>query len=154
MRLDLKLMIVLIAVILVATIGSAYVTSWIFSGKAPGLGVPHETVQTHDYDPELVWDAGTFTVNLTQNGRMSGIVKTSMGFEVNKKQNVRQLEKHRLQIRDRVITVLLMTSSQDLASENGINMLKERLINVVNDLIASDGGIVRDVYFAELVIQQ
>src|SRR5690606_6584463 len=67
MRFDLKLMIVIIAVVIVAAVGSAYVTSWMFSSRVPVVAGPIGPAPAREdsvFQPELVWNAGEFTVNL------------------------------------------------------------------------------------------
>lgn len=154
MKLDLKLVIVMLAVLVVATVGSAYLTSWVFSSRAPVQVASEVTrVAADPYNPELIWDAGQFTVNLASTTPLSRYVKTSMSFRVNTKAAVGELEKRRVQVQDRVITTLRMTQPSELQEADGITALKQRLLDGINELLVAQGGRAYEVYLSELIIQ-
>lgn len=154
MKVDLKLIVILVAIVIVAMVGSAYITTWVFSGRMPGpapVTVRADQVRS-EYNPELVWSAGTFTVNLA-GGPRNSYIKTGLSFRANNKETVKKLEREHLQVRDRVITTLMTTSPQELSDETGIKAFKERIINVINEMIIDDGGLIHEVYFSELIVQ-
>lgn len=158
MKLDLKTGLIIVAVLLVATVGSAYITSWVFSNRAAMPAEPlrfksESTSTEQPFNPELIWDAGPFTVNLASSGNASRFIKTGMSFRVNEKETIGELEKRRVQIRDKVITILRTTTAAELADTDGITHLKNRVMGDVNELIVDDGGRVHAVYLTELVIQ-
>ena len=150
------MVLVMFAVLVMATVGSAYLTSWVFSSRAPSP-TGAEMVMTRGgidtYNPELVWDAGQFTVNLASTTPLSRFVKTSMSFRVNTKAAVAELERRRVQVQDRVITTLRMTQPSELQEAEGITALKQRLLDGVNELIVAQGGRAHEVYLSELIIQ-
>lgn len=161
MRFDLKTIIALAAILLIATVGSAYVTSWVFSQQGSlglaekgSIEVPvDEPKPSSDWDDRLIWNAGSFTVNLKSTGPLSHYVKTSLTLGANQRETVAKMEKRRVQISDRIITILRTTQKSDLDTEEGIGRLKERIVNDINSLIVDDGGRVVAVYFSELVVQ-
>lgn len=156
MRFDLKLMIVIIAVVIVAAVGSAYVTSWMFSSRVPVVAGPIGPAPAREdsvFQPELVWNAGEFTVNLATATGRSQFMKTSMSFSMNERESVAEIERRRVQVRDRIITILRTTSVDQFSSAEGFDELKQRIAAEVNELIVADGARVREVYLTELVIQ-
>ena len=158
MKLDLKSTLILAALLLVATVGSAYLTSWFFVNRAeaPDRAADARAAAREElpFDPELVWDAGPFTVNLaTPPGSPPRFVKTGMSFRVNEPRFVGELARRRVQVRDRVITILRTTTAADLSDAEGILRLKERIMDSINELIIGSGGRVYAVYLTELVVQ-
>lgn len=156
MRLDLRMTLTLLAIVLLSAVGSAYITSWVFTSRAPvpvagdGLAVAAER---SDYNPELVWDAGSFTVNLLSDSAFPSFVKTGISFQINERKGIDELERRRVQVRDKVITVLRTTSGDELKSAQGIDALKRRLTDEVSQLVVGEGIRVVEVYFSELVVQ-
>lgn len=157
MKIDFKTGLVLLAVLLVASVGSAYLTTWVFGGKMGQPGADTERFQVQaaveSYNPDLVWEAGQFTVNLASSTPISRYVKTSISFRVNSKSAVNELEKRRTQVQDRVLTTLRMTQSSELQQDEELTALKQRLLDRINEILAPQGGRVLEVYVSELIIQ-
>lgn len=157
MKIDFKTGLVLLAVLLVASVGSAYLTTWVFGGKMGQSGADTERFQVQaaveSYNPDLVWEAGQFTVNLASSTPISRYVKTSISFRVNSKSAVNELEKRRTQVQDRVLTTLRMTQSSELQQDEELTALKQRLLDRINEILAPQGGRVLEVYVSELIIQ-
>lgn len=155
MKLDAKLVVLLIAVVAVATVGSAFLTSWVFTSREGTVPAVEGLVsaRSESFDPELVWNAGEFTVNLASNTSFARYLKTNMSFRVNTKTAVNELEKRRVQVQDRVISTLRMTAAVELQQPDGLMLLKQRLLDEINQLLASTGGRAYDVYLSELIIQ-
>lgn len=156
MKLDIKTAIILIAILLVATVGSAYVTSWVFSNRAVVPAIPMQgggAAETIPFNPQLMWHAGVFTVNLARTGNLAPFVRMEMSFRVNEQRTISELERRRVQVRDRVITILRTTTAQELQETEGISKLKQRIMDTLNELIEGDGGRIFEVYLTELVIQ-
>lgn len=156
MKIDLKTGVVMLAVLLLATVGSAYLTSWVFGGRMATPGGAELTAAqaaVDAYNPDFVWDAGQFTVNLASSAPLSRYVKTSMSFRVNSKAAVNELERRRVQVQDRVITTLRMTQSSELQQDEELTALKQRLLDKINELLAPHGGRAYEVYLSELIIQ-
>ena len=158
MKFDLKMTLLLIALVAVATTGSAFLTSWVFTNRDEEVAqrpVGLVSAQGDKYDPALVWNAGEFTVNLASSTPvpMTRYLKTNLSFRASNKAAVNELEKRRVQIQDRVITVLRMTQAAELQQPNGEAALKQRLLDGVNELLASPNVRVQEVYLSELIIQ-
>lgn len=151
-----KMIATLLAIVLLSAVGSAYITSWVFTSRTAvpkaGDGIV-VAAQKSDYNPDLIWDAGNFTVNLLTETAFPNYVKTGISFRINEKKAIDELEKRRVQVRDKVITVLRTTSGDELKSAEGLDTLKQRLTDEVSQLIVGGGGRVLEVYFSELVVQ-
>jgi Flagellar basal body-associated protein len=158
-KMDLKTILVLFSVLVLATVGSAYLTSWVFTSRSAEPAASEAgalaRAESDDYDPGLVWNAGQFTVNLATPSPSSlpRYIKTNLSFRVNSKAAVNELERRRVQVQDRVITTLRMTQSAQLQEPEGLEMLKQRLLAGVNELLAVRGGQALEVYLSELIIQ-
>lgn len=156
MKLDIKTFILLISLMLVAAIGSAFVTSFLFSHREPmenaALAGPM-IVPELEWDSELIWNAGSYTVNLQPVGGALNYVRISVSLRANAKKTVSELEQRKVQISDRIITILRTTSKRELDTEEGISTLKRRIMDGVNELVVESGGRVLAVYFSELVTQ-
>lgn len=151
-----RLIAILLAVVLLSAVGSAYITSWVFTSRVPAPAAGGEGVAAAaepEYSSELVWDAGSFTVDLLSSSTFSTYVKTGISFQVSDRKGMEELERRRVQVRDRIITVLRTTSAEELKSEQGHERLKQRLSDEVSRLIVGAGTRVVDVYFSELVVQ-
>lgn len=159
MKVDFKTILVLVAVLLVATVGSAYITSWVFTNRAsppPVVGQVEQQPTAEDeanFDPQLLWDAGAYTVNLAPSALgISRFAKVSMSFGVSDRRVLNELQRRKVQVQDRVITILRTTASDQLSNEEGISSLKRRIMDSVNELLETDGR-VESIYLTELVIQ-
>ena len=158
MKLDIKTFIVLVAIILVAAVGSAYVTSIVFSsrqlsGNVGSTGEAAASSPDLKWDGELIWHAGSFTVNLQPVGGALSFIKTSVSLRASAKNTVEELEQRKVQVNDRLITILRTTLKSELDTEEGISDLKRRIMDGVNELVQESDGQVVDVYFSELVTQ-
>lgn len=161
MKLELRTILVLISILLVTTVGSAFVTSWFFTertqSQAPPLIIADTAGQLGSaipFDPELVWDAGTYTVNLAHApGTLQRFVKVGISLQVDSSKTIAELSRRGVQVKDRIITILRTTSADQLADEEGISQLKERIVESVSELIMTSGGRVHHIYLTELVIQ-
>jgi len=156
LRFDVRLIAILLAVVLLSAVGSAYITSWVFTSNRAPVPTAGESVAAAaepEYNSELVWDAGSFTVDLLSSSTFPTYVRTGISFQVNERRGLEELERRRVQVRDRIITVLRTTSAEDLKSEQGHERLKQRLSDEVGRLIVGAGARVVDVYFSDLVVQ-
>lgn len=158
MKLEVKTVLVLLAVLLIAVVGSAYLTSWVFTQGASRAALTEREHSSSvrsgmDWNSDRLWDAGQFTVNLDGSAARATFMRTSMTFLVNDRRIIRDLDKRRVQLRDRIITVLHGTPVQEVRDPEGLDRLKGRIMNEVNQLILEDGGHIHEVYFSDLVIQ-
>ncbi len=153
---DIKLLIAAIALIIVATVGSAFTTYLFFSGGDFSLGSSstkdsqesEETEKRMDIGPTI--SIGDFTVNLTTNGSMR-FIRTGVVLEVNERAVISEIERRLPQIRDRTISLLRSRSVEDLNNANNFEILRAEIITSINELLIS--GQIVSVYFIDLVIQ-
>ncbi len=151
-ELDLKVIIMAISLVLVAAVGSAYVTFLAFSKSAPGMSVATEPKAAKNDEFGPVHKIGDFTVNLmVPQGFSPRFVRCGLVLEVNDKQCISELTKREPQIRDVVISTLRTKTLDDIAGAAGMEKLRAELGNAITGLLPS-GGIV-NVYFTELVVQ-
>jgi|GEM_PF-1993899 len=163
MKLDFKTIGAFAAIILIASVGSAYITTWVFSHRTPvpqsapdaGRDGAFDPAEFQGWDSNLIWNAGTLTVNLQSPGSITAMnyVKATISLQVNARSAVRELDDRRVQVTDRLITTLRTTTKSELDTEEGISNLKRRIMDDVTELIADRGGRVTAVFFSELVTQ-
>ena len=152
---DLKVLIVAAALVIFATVGSAFATYLIFAGgNGVGFGSNGTDVSVSgDNQREMMgptFSAGDFTVNLTSNGP-TRFIRTGIVMEVSERNTIGELEERRAQVRDRVIAILRSRSTSDLNQTNGLESLRNSIMESVNELLIR--GSVVNVYFIDLVIQ-
>ncbi|NLY11488.1 MAG: flagellar basal body-associated protein FliL [Firmicutes bacterium] len=152
LEVDLKLVIAAIALIIMATFGSAYFTYLFFeSGSNEGaLGTGRTSiVEKREIGPTFT--AGEFIVNLVANSNQNRFIRTGIVLEVDSRSTITELEKREPQVRDRIISTLRLRSVEELSKTDGLDSLKEDLMKTLNDLLLK--GKIVDIYFNELVIQ-
>ncbi|NMB23898.1 MAG: hypothetical protein GX986_00020 [Firmicutes bacterium] len=151
-ELDLKVIVVAISLVLVAAVGSAYVTFLVFSKSAPGAIVAAESKAARNGEFGPVHKVGDFTVNLmVPQGFSPRFVRCGLVLEVNDKQCIPELTRREPQIRDVVISTLRTKTLDDIAGAAGMEKLRTELGSAITGLLPG-GGIV-NVYFTELVVQ-
>ena len=147
---DMKVIIGIVALVIIATVGSAYSTFLIFSrGTPPSEAAGAATSNKRDIGP--IFDAGEFTVNLMSNSVQSRFIRTGIMIEGSCTNVVTELEKRTPQIRDLVIGLLRLCTAEELRTINGVDNLRERILEGVNALLLAGDAV--DVYFVDLVIQ-
>jgi len=147
---DLKFIIGIVALVIIATAGSAYSTYLIFQrGTQPAETLKISDVQKRDIGP--VFEAGQFTVNLMTTGLQPRFIRTEISVEVSSQAVVTEMERRTPQIRDLIISLLRLCTAEELRTPDGIDGLRTRIIASINDLLIQ--GHVVDVYFVDLVIQ-
>lgn len=88
---------------------------------------------------------------MTTNVASGNIVQLSMRMETNDKKAKEELEKREYQVKDIVISVLANMNANELEGENGINLLKEKVENNVNQLMQE--GEVKEIYITSFILQ-
>lgn len=155
MRLSGWMLIVLIAIMILAAAGAAVLTvSWfgpLGSGR-PGMG---ELVQ-EDNGPAggplgPIYNAGVFTVNLSNAGRGNRFVRATIALEVDSRKTVQALEEREPAVRDAIIVTLRGYTPEDLATPEGFASLREEIRAATSALLPE--GKVRYVYFQEFITQ-
>lgn len=151
---DFRALVVAVAMVILATVGSAFATYLIFAGGSPGgFGANEVSSSLSDGQREPIgptFSAGDFTVNLASNGP-TRFIRTGLVMEVSEGRTVGELEERRPQVRDRVIAILRARSTSDLNQANGLEDLRESIMESVNELLIR--GTVVNVYFIDLVVQ-
>ena len=71
--------------------------------------------------------------------------------EGSRQEVIDELEKRTPQVRDLVIKLLRLCTIDELRSVNGLDDLRAKIIDGVNDLMIS--GEVIDLYFVDLIVQ-
>ncbi|MGI6147959.1 MAG: hypothetical protein GX195_06390 [Firmicutes bacterium] len=147
---DLKVIIGIIALVIIATAGSAYSTFLIFQRGSTSQEVS-EAAAAKKRDIGPVFDAGEFTVNLMSTGTQPRFIRTGIMVEGSAPNVVTELEKRTPQIRDLVISLLRLCTVEELRTVNGVDNLRSKIVEGINELLIS--GHVVQVYFVDLVIQ-
>lgn len=148
---DFKLLIAAIALIILATVGSAFTTYLIFrnSSNPHAESASSSTTAVKAMGP--TYAAGQFTLNLSSAGNQPRFIRTEVVLEASDKKVVAELEKRQPQIRDQLITVIRSRTAEQLSSENGIEILRYDIMKSMNSFIPK--GEVTDVFFIDLIVQ-
>lgn len=107
-----------------------------------------EQIQSID-DIRPTYEAGSFTVNISNNNQIS-FVRATIVFELENSDLAEELDRRSSQIRDRVISTLRAQNEQIL-EEPGSETIKEIVKDKINELLIS--GEITNVWFTELVVQ-
>jgi len=144
------LILIVLLLLLVAGGGGAY---WYFfmKDKAPATeGAENKTVEETAPEKAEVVTLPTFLVNLADPlGRR--YVKMTLDVEVRNPEAAAELNANQAKVRDAVILLLSSKSYADLASLENKIILKQELVDRLNQ--ALNGSKVIRVYFTELVVQ-
>lgn len=154
-ELDMKILIVAVALIIVATVGSAFTTYLIF-GRGADIGMGSGEGNGGDSGPEKralgpTFNVGEFTVNLSTTSVQTRFIRTGIVLELSESKMAAELEHRQPQIRDRIISILRTISPEQLRSPEDLEILRVRIIDSINELILR--GEVKDVFFIDLVVQ-
>ncbi len=153
---DFKLLIVAVALVILATVGSAFATFLIFGGGVAELAGSGSGSNTEGNTPRSmgpVYEVGEFTVNVkNSDARGSRFVRTGIVLEISDDRSLRsELENRHPQLRDRIITLLRGKTAAQIDSTEGLETLRTEIVSSINDLLIH--GEVVDVYFIDLVLQ-
>lgn len=147
---DLKVIIGIIALVIIATAGSAYSTYLIFQrGNVPNESIEAANVKKRDIGP--IFEAGEFTVNLMSSGVQPRFIRTEIMVEGSSEEVVKELDRRTPQIRDLIISLLRLCTPDELRTPDGVEDLRARIVEGINELLLQ--GHVVDIYFVDLVIQ-
>lgn len=155
---DFKLIIGALALVILATVGSAFATYLIFGsgGNTPALGGGDSggTAEANSAPKAIgpIYQAGDFTVNIGTGTTQTRFIRTGIALEMSSDRNLRQeLESRHPQIRDRIISILRSHTVEQLNRPDGLEMMRIGIINSINELLLH--GEIIDVFFMDLVIQ-
>lgn len=148
---DFKLLVVAVAFLILATVGSAFATYLMFrNSNHPQTGTEQGTVTiARDLGP--TYQAGQFTLNLMSTSNQQRFIRTEIVLEASDKKVIAELEKRQPQIRDHLITLIRSRSAEQLASENGMEILRYDIMKGINALVPK--GEITDVFFIDLIVQ-
>jgi flagellar FliL protein len=146
---DAKLLIVAIALLIVATVGSAFATYLIF-----GRARTEETGQAEVTIKKAMgptYDVGEFTLNLKSKTNQMRFIRTQIVLEANNAKTVSELQTRAPQVRDQLITLLRSRTMEELSSDGGMEQLRFDIIKAINGIISR--GEITDVFFIDLILQ-
>lgn len=149
-EIDLKVVIMAVALVIVAAVGSAYITFLVFSrSNTEVAAIGQEQSKRGEFGP--VHQVGEFTVNLmVPQGFSPRFVRTGLVVEVSDKKCISELARRDPQIRDAVISILRTKTQEDIQGAAGMERLRRELTAAISDLVEGD---IANVYFTELVVQ-
>ncbi|HHV94640.1 MAG TPA: hypothetical protein GXX47_08915 [Firmicutes bacterium] len=148
-EIDLKVIIMGIALVVIAAMGSAYITFLVFS-RSVGVVSGQAAVEKQGYGP--IHEIGEFTVNLmVPPGFAPRFVRTGVAVEVSDKRCLAELTQREAQVRDAVIAILRSKTHDDIAGASGMEKLRHEIAGAISDLL--QGGKVVNVFFTDLVVQ-
>jgi flagellar FliL protein len=150
-----KVMFLIIAVMLVITIGLAagFFMMW---GKLSEINVATNAVASTDADPSQTAQLGplfsldTFIVNLADSER-NRYLRVTMDLELMAATDANKLNERLPQIRDRILMILPSKRFVEIASIEGKTALRDEIIGKLNSLFPR--AVISDVFFTEFVVQ-
>lgn len=148
---DFKLLIVFVAFLIIATVGSAFATYLIFRNSGNDSHAVGATASTKVEDMGPTFPVGEFILNLNSAGNHPRFIRTEVILEVSDRKVVSQLEKRLPQIRDQFITLIRSRSAEQLSNEAGMELLRFEMLREANKLI--NKGEVVNIFFVDWIIQ-
>lgn len=146
---NVRTLLLLISFVILLASGSAYVVFSIVGGP---LGGGDMAVSGRTNQPGPMYDIGTLTVNLSNNGAPGArYMRTGVVLEVDSDKTMRELEQREPQVVDRIISVMREQTAQSISGAEGQEKLRAQLLESVNEVLF-EGRIVQ-VWFTDLVVQ-
>lgn len=156
--------ILVVALIIVASTGSALLAYLLFNRALPAPPVRPESTEVRQAPPERAAEAagvppmgptlelGEFVVNLAPDpGMVVRYARVGVVVEADRPQVVEQLRQRDPQVRDLIISLLRTKRVEDLATQQGLEQVRRELAQGLNRLVSK--GEVVNVYFTDFVIQ-
>lgn len=140
-------MLALIVVLVIIITGVASFTFFTYFSVSNDEKEEKEVQSIEDIRP--TYEAGSYTVNISNNNRIN-FIRATIVFELEKSDLAKELDKRTSQIRDRVISTL-RSQNQEILEEPGSNTIKRIVKEKINELLIS--GEITNVWFTELVVQ-
>ena len=160
--------IAIVALIIVASTGSAFLAYLMFNRSVPAAPQPRavetppvavrsqeakgaEAAGVAPLGPTM--DAGEFVVNLapSQGSLAVRYARVGVVVEGDRREVVDELTRRQPQVRDAIISVIRAKRFEELASAEGVEAVRRELVEALQRLVSR--GRVVNVYFTELVIQ-
>ena len=150
-----KIMLLVIAVMLVVTIGLAagffMVWSKLSDLSTPANGVANtETDQSQTAQLGPLFSLDTFIVNLADPER-NHYLRITMDLELATPTDTEKLNERLPQIRDRILMILPSKRFEEIASMEGKTALRDEIIGKLNGLFPTE--VISNIFFTEFVIQ-
>lgn len=147
---DLKLIIIFVAFLILATVGSAFATYLIFrDNTGPQSVTAEKDTVAKEIGPTFA--VGEFILNLDTSGNRQQFIRAEVVLEADGKRAISELERRKPQIRDHFISLIRSRSAEQLSNEAGMELLRFEMMQDVNGLISK--GEVTNVFFIDLIIQ-
>ncbi|MGI6036934.1 MAG: flagellar basal body-associated FliL family protein [Limnochordia bacterium] len=151
---NLRTIIILVAFLLLATTGTAYITYLLFSGGQAVVNnqEPASISESRPLGPTFETD--TFTVNLRQGPGHIGAaryLRARLVLEASDQKVLEELETRAPQVRDRIIKILRSKTVEEINEPQAAERLQKEIIDQLNPLL--NQGEVIDIYFTDLVVQ-
>ena len=140
-----KLLIIIIGVVvlLLASVVAFVAGKLLFADKS---GIEKE--ETYVLGP--TFDVNEITVNISNSGGRRFLM-TQLSVEVNEKKVLAEVDKKLPIVQDKLIMVLSSQTLEDLSSQDGMEILKEQLIDALNEVLNT--GEVTNIYYNKFVWQ-
>ncbi|MGM0548961.1 MAG: flagellar basal body-associated FliL family protein [Bacillota bacterium] len=140
-------MLALIVVLVIIITGVASFTFFTYFSVSNDEKEEKEVQSIKDIRP--TYEAGSYTVNISNNNRIN-FIRATIVFELENSDLAEELDKRTSQVRDRVISTL-RSQNQEILEEPGSNTIKRIVKEKINELLIS--GEITNVWFTELVVQ-
>lgn len=142
-RLDLKkiLFMFIVIIFLLALTGTI---AYLIAIKA---SQPEAKTNIENVKGKYIYPGGEYLTNLADKG----YIKLTIEFELENKEMIKELDKRKAEIRDRVNFVLRSKTSEDIKGDTGMEKLGNSIKKELNMLLKQ--GRVLDVYFTSIIVQ-
>lgn len=152
MKLDMKGIAILVALVAAVSAGSMLFTFRFFQGQAPAPAGADAAMRSRDVPvPEHTFDLPVITVNLATEQGSGPYLRAAIVLQVEDAKQIVELQARSPQVRDRVIDLLRRQKREDLTRPDALARLKGLVIDTVNPLLSK--GRVINVFITEFVIQ-
>ncbi|MDK2896272.1 MAG: flagellar protein FliL [Candidatus Atribacteria bacterium] len=118
--------------------------SGMLSNLSAGSSEKEESSVFYQFEPH-------FLVNLADT-QVLRYLKVVLGVEVSNQRVAQELANRQVEVRDALIMVMSAKQSEDLATTEGKEQLKEEIKDTLNRLVGEQGE-VKEVYFVDFVMQ-
>ncbi|MDD2431504.1 MAG: flagellar basal body-associated FliL family protein [Firmicutes bacterium] len=142
---DGKFVVLLVALVILATSGSALLTSRLLAQpNVDGL-----IDKDPEFGPRVEFD--TIVVNLKTNGNRSNqYLRLKMTVEFNTEKIPTEFENYKTVLQDKTIEILRNKTAEDLVGGDGQVLLRQEIRKAFNEILPNDP--VMSVYFTEFLI--
>lgn len=146
-QMNYKMLALIVVLVIIITGVASFTFFTYFSVSSDEENNENEITSVEDI--RTTYDAGSYTVNISNNNQIS-FVRATIVFELESPELAKELDKRSSQIRDRIISTL-RAQNQEILEEPGADSIKTIVKDKVNEILISGG--VTNVWFTELVVQ-